>query len=201
MDYRAGSSLELSPSDSSDGTYMWDEEGLEPIGSIHPCGSYDSSEVNSIDILNNLDSCDLEDDDLMLDVDLPEDTPCDNVECENMNRYERPDRNIRQQKEGLWKRAAQRWNTQDHYHLGPTDHYSHVRNDLNRSCSYLDSLPVSHLEKAFVVKCPPKRWRLQDLIAQVEESHLGLLAISQILKEQQLCCQSRVLEQWAWGPS
>ncbi|XP_063163819.1 serine-rich coiled-coil domain-containing protein 2 [Candoia aspera] len=146
MDFRAGSSFELSPSDSSDGTYMWDEEGLEPIGSVHPCGSYDSSEMNSIDVLNNLDSCDLEDDDLMLDVDLPEDPPCDNVECENMNRYERPDRNIRQQKEGLWKRAAQRWNTQDHYHLGPTDHYSHVRNDLNRSCNYLDSLPVSHLE-------------------------------------------------------
>lgn len=30
------------------------------------------------DILNNLESCDLEDDDLMLDVDLPEDTPLDN---------------------------------------------------------------------------------------------------------------------------
>lgn len=29
------------------------------------------------DILNNLDSCDLEDDDLMLDVDLPEDPPHD----------------------------------------------------------------------------------------------------------------------------
>ncbi|XP_007435233.1 serine-rich coiled-coil domain-containing protein 2 isoform X2 [Python bivittatus] len=146
MDYRAGSSFELSPSDSSDGTYMWDEEGLEPIGSVHPCGSYDSSEMNSIDILNNLDSCDLEDDDLMLDVDLPEDTPCDNVECENMNRYERPDRNIRQQKEGLWKRAPQRWNTQDHYHLGPPDQYSHARNDLNRSCNYLDAPLVSHLE-------------------------------------------------------
>lgn len=48
MDYRASSSFELSPSDSSDGTYMWDEEGLEPIGSVHPCGSYDSSEMNSI---------------------------------------------------------------------------------------------------------------------------------------------------------
>ncbi|NXK38440.1 CCSE2 protein, partial [Piprites chloris] len=48
MNYRAGSSFELSPSDSSDGTYMWDEEGLEPIGSVHPCGSYDSSEMNSI---------------------------------------------------------------------------------------------------------------------------------------------------------
>lgn len=32
----------------------------------------------SQDILNNLESCDLEDDDLMLDVDLPEDTPLEN---------------------------------------------------------------------------------------------------------------------------
>lgn len=32
----------------------------------------------SQDILNNLESCDLEDDDLMLDVDLPEDAPLDN---------------------------------------------------------------------------------------------------------------------------
>ncbi|XP_042313357.1 serine-rich coiled-coil domain-containing protein 2 isoform X1 [Sceloporus undulatus] len=146
MDYRAGSSFELSPSDSSDGTYMWDEEGLEPIGSVHPCGSYDSSEMNSIDILNNLDSCDLEDDDLMLDVDLPEDTPCDNVDCENMNRYERQERNTRQQKEGLWKRMPQRWNAQDHYHLGHTDQYAHSKSDFNRSCNYLDSPPVGHLE-------------------------------------------------------
>ncbi|XP_017339238.1 serine-rich coiled-coil domain-containing protein 2 isoform X2 [Ictalurus punctatus] len=71
-----GSSLELSPSDSSGGTYMWDEEVLEPIGrATQLCGSFDSN-LNSMDILNNLDnldSCDLEDDDLMLDVDLPED--------------------------------------------------------------------------------------------------------------------------------
>ncbi|XP_058262072.1 serine-rich coiled-coil domain-containing protein 2 isoform X2 [Hemibagrus wyckioides] len=71
-----GSSLELSPSDSSGGTYMWDEEVLEPIGqTTQLCGSFDSN-LNSMDILNNLDnldSCDLEDDDLMLDVDLPED--------------------------------------------------------------------------------------------------------------------------------
>ncbi|KAL7990316.1 hypothetical protein Chor_013746 [Crotalus horridus] len=143
MDYRVGSSFELSPSDSSDGTYMWDEEGLEPIGSVHPCGSYDSSEMNSIDILNNLESCDLEDDDLMLDVDLPEDAPYDNEECDNMNRYEQPGRNIRQQKaEGLWKRTPQRWNTQDHYHLSPTEHYSHVRNDLN---SHLEGYGTSGL--------------------------------------------------------
>nr|XP_056705339.1 serine-rich coiled-coil domain-containing protein 2 [Euleptes europaea] len=156
-DYRAGSSFELSPSDSSDGTYMWDEEGLEPIGSVHPCGSYDSSEMNSIDILNNLDSCDLEDDDLMLDVELPEDVPCDNVDCENMNRYERPERNIRQQKEGLWKRTPQRWNTQDHYHLGHPDHYHHGRNDVNRTPNYLGSPPIGHLEGGYGAPCwyPP----------------------------------------------
>ncbi|XP_075279155.1 serine-rich coiled-coil domain-containing protein 2 isoform X2 [Opisthocomus hoazin] len=146
MNYRAGSSFELSPSDSSDGTYMWDEEGLEPIGSVHPCGSYESSEMNSIDILNNLDSCDLEDDDLMLDVDLPEDPPHDKEECENMSRYDRQDRNARQHQEGFWKRAPQqRWNTQDHYHLGHTDHYIHGKNDLNRGSNYLES-PVGHFE-------------------------------------------------------
>ncbi|XP_016154828.1 PREDICTED: serine-rich coiled-coil domain-containing protein 2 isoform X6 [Ficedula albicollis] len=140
MNYRAGSSFELSPSDSSDGTYMWDEEGLEPIGSVHPCGSYDSSEMNSIDILNNLDSCDLEDDDLMLDVDLPEDPPRDKEECENMSRYDRQDRNVRQHQEGFWKRAPQqRWNTQEHYHLGHADHYIHGKNDLNRGSGYLES--------------------------------------------------------------
>uniref|UniRef100_A0A3B1K139 Coiled-coil serine-rich protein 2b n=1 Tax=Astyanax mexicanus TaxID=7994 RepID=A0A3B1K139_ASTMX len=76
-----GSSLDLSPSDSSGGTYMWDEEVLEPLGgATHRCGSYDS-ELNSMDILNNLEnleSCDLEDDDLMLDVDLPEDASLHN---------------------------------------------------------------------------------------------------------------------------
>ncbi|KTG03388.1 hypothetical protein cypCar_00017600 [Cyprinus carpio] len=78
VDRHASSSLELSPSNSSGGTYMWDEEGMEPLGHnthIHRCSSYES-DLNSIDILNNLDntgSCDLEDDDLMLDVDLPED--------------------------------------------------------------------------------------------------------------------------------
>ncbi|XP_054860562.1 serine-rich coiled-coil domain-containing protein 2 isoform X2 [Amphiprion ocellaris] len=82
---QGGSSLDLSPSDScgSGGTYMWDEEGLEPLGgaattasihtnsnTTHHIGSFDS-DINSIDILNNLDS-DLADDDLMLDVDFPE---------------------------------------------------------------------------------------------------------------------------------
>lgn len=72
-DLQHGSSLELSPSDSSGGTYMWDEEVLEPIGqAARLCESFDSN-LNSMDVLNNVDSCDLEEDDLMLDVDLPED--------------------------------------------------------------------------------------------------------------------------------
>ncbi|XP_037353322.1 serine-rich coiled-coil domain-containing protein 2 isoform X4 [Talpa occidentalis] len=145
-DYRAGSSFELSPSDSSDGTYMWDEEGLEPIGNVHPVGSYESSEMNSIDILNNLESCDLEDDDLMLDVDLPEDTPLENVECDNMNRFDRPDRNVRQSQEGFWKRPPQRWGGQEHYHLSHPDHYHHYgKSDLSRGSPYRES-PLGHFE-------------------------------------------------------
>ncbi|NXS32292.1 CCSE2 protein, partial [Pomatostomus ruficeps] len=61
-------------------------------------------------------------------------------ECENMSRYDRQDRNTRQHQEGFWKRAPQqRWNTQDHYHLGHTDHYIHGKNDLNRAPGYLEA--------------------------------------------------------------
>ncbi|XP_053709930.1 serine-rich coiled-coil domain-containing protein 2-like isoform X2 [Synchiropus splendidus] len=75
---QAGSSLDLSPSDScgSGGTYMWDEEGLEPLGGAtnatsHHIGSFDS-DINSIEMMTGLDSADLEEDDLMLDTDLLE---------------------------------------------------------------------------------------------------------------------------------
>lgn len=49
-DVLQASSVELSPSNSSGGTYMWDEDGLEPfIGTgTHQCGSYDNSELNSM---------------------------------------------------------------------------------------------------------------------------------------------------------
>lgn len=49
-DILQASSVELSPSNSSGGTYMWDEDGLEPfIGTgTHHCGSYDNSELNSM---------------------------------------------------------------------------------------------------------------------------------------------------------
>ncbi|NWY68302.1 CCSE2 protein, partial [Erithacus rubecula] len=61
-------------------------------------------------------------------------------ECENMSRYDRQDRNARQHQEGFWKRAPQqRWNTQEHYHLGHADHYIHGKNDLNRGSGYLEA--------------------------------------------------------------
>ncbi|KAM9804131.1 serine-rich coiled-coil domain-containing protein 2 [Neosynchiropus ocellatus] len=89
------SSLELSPSNSSGGTYMWDEEGLEPLGGavVLPCDTYDDSELNSVDILNNLDAPsngELDDDDLMLDVDLPEDGTHDFAAMSQSERGRRP---------------------------------------------------------------------------------------------------------------
>ncbi|XP_067311550.1 serine-rich coiled-coil domain-containing protein 2 isoform X2 [Pseudorasbora parva] len=115
VDRHAASSLELSPSNSSGGTYMWDEEGMEPLGHnthIHRCSSYES-DLNSIDILNNLEntgSCDLEDDDLMLDVDLPEDGALHN---DGMAHFERSERGGRP---AQWRRRQQRWGGIDHAH-------------------------------------------------------------------------------------
>ncbi|XP_030011379.1 serine-rich coiled-coil domain-containing protein 2 isoform X2 [Sphaeramia orbicularis] len=108
------SSVELSPSNSSGGTYMWDEEGLEPLGGhgTHPCGSYDDSELNSLDILNNLDPLgtgDLDEDDLMLDVDLPEDGLHD---TDRMSHVERSDRSGRQGQ----RRKQHRWSAPDNFH-------------------------------------------------------------------------------------
>ncbi|XP_077585803.1 serine-rich coiled-coil domain-containing protein 2 isoform X2 [Stigmatopora nigra] len=68
------SSLELSPSNSSGGTYMWDEEGLEPLGEpgLYSSNLYDGSQINNVDILNNVEVDD-DDNDLILNLDLPED--------------------------------------------------------------------------------------------------------------------------------
>ncbi|KAM6915927.1 LOW QUALITY PROTEIN: serine-rich coiled-coil domain-containing protein 2 [Xenentodon cancila] len=105
------SSVELSPSNSSGGTYMWDEEGLEPLGEheMHPLNSYDDSELNSMDILNNLDPLgtgDLDDDDLMLDVDLPED---------GLHDFDRMSHNERTSRQGQ-RRKQHRWSAPDHFH-------------------------------------------------------------------------------------
>ncbi|XP_054655037.1 serine-rich coiled-coil domain-containing protein 2 isoform X2 [Dunckerocampus dactyliophorus] len=105
-------SLELSPSNSSGGTYMWDEEGLEPLGGpgTHPCDLYDDSELNSMDILNNLhppgagEVDDDSDDDLMLDIDLPEDSVHD---ADSMSNGESTARRQGQ------RRKHQRWSGPD----------------------------------------------------------------------------------------
>lgn len=49
-DVLQASSLELSPSNSSGGTYMWDEDGLEAFvgAGMHPCDNNDDSELNSM---------------------------------------------------------------------------------------------------------------------------------------------------------
>ncbi|CAG6016724.1 unnamed protein product [Menidia menidia] len=107
-------SVEVSPSNSSSGTYMWDEEGLEPLGGCgtHLLDSYDDSELNSMDILNNLDppgTGDLEDDDLMLDVDLPEDGLHGFYRMSHNERMERASRQGQ-------RRKQHRWSGPDHLH-------------------------------------------------------------------------------------
>ncbi|XP_040923109.1 serine-rich coiled-coil domain-containing protein 2-like isoform X2 [Toxotes jaculatrix] len=117
---QGGSSLDLSPSDScgSGGTYMWDEEGLEPLGGVvttasinsnttHHIGSFDS-DLNSIDILNNLDSCDLEDDDLMLDADFAEDVSL-HSDGDGMSHM------------AQWRRRQLCWGTQDVHNDNESD--------------------------------------------------------------------------------
>ncbi|XP_020337478.1 serine-rich coiled-coil domain-containing protein 2 isoform X2 [Oncorhynchus kisutch] len=122
-DFLQGSSLELSPSNSSGGTYMWDEEDLEPLGPrTHPCESYDDSDrLNSMDILNNLDPlepADLEDDDLMLDVDLPEDGSLrtQTAVAPDADEMAHSDRSERGGRKGHWRRRQPRWNGLDHFH-------------------------------------------------------------------------------------
>ncbi|XP_067828488.1 serine-rich coiled-coil domain-containing protein 2-like isoform X2 [Heptranchias perlo] len=133
--YAMGSSFELSPSSSSAGTYMWDEEGMEALGTVQQCGSLESSEMNSLDILNNLESGDLDEDDLMLDVDLPEDTPCKMEACETMAHLERSERGSRNQ--GFWRKRYPRWSGQEQYH--------HGNNELQRS-PISQEPPVGHFD-------------------------------------------------------
>ncbi|XP_047281324.1 serine-rich coiled-coil domain-containing protein 2 isoform X8 [Homo sapiens] len=68
------------------------------------------------------------------------------MECDNMNRFDRPDRNVRQPQEGFWKRPPQRWSGQEHYHLSHPDHYHHHgKSDLSRGSPYRES-PLGHFE-------------------------------------------------------
>lgn len=82
----------------------------------------------------------------MLDVDLPEDASLENVECDNMNRFDRSDRNIRHSQEGFWKRSPQRWSGQEHYPLSHSDRsHHHGKSDLSRGSPYRES-PLGHFE-------------------------------------------------------
>ncbi|XP_054455741.1 serine-rich coiled-coil domain-containing protein 2 [Anoplopoma fimbria] len=137
-DVLQASSVELSPSNSSGGTYMWDEDGLEPIGGpgIHPCDNYDDSELNSMDILNNLDppgTGDLDDDDLMLDVDLPEDGLHD---ADRMSHFEPSERAVRQGQ----RRRHHRWSGPDHFYNDSRAHV--VQNYDALKTSRISSRPV-----------------------------------------------------------
>ncbi|XP_028323831.1 serine-rich coiled-coil domain-containing protein 2-like isoform X3 [Gouania willdenowi] len=154
------SSLELSPSNSSGGTYMWDEEGLEPleIPVSHPLETYDDTELNSMDILNNLDHRGTEelDDDLMLDVDLPEDGLHD---LERMSQIERQERSNRQGQ----RRKHHHWIGPDNFNHDNRarvfQHYDGFKTpripsrtvpSQNRHHGYqqiLDELPLEHMNK------------------------------------------------------
>ncbi|KAM6998028.1 serine-rich coiled-coil domain-containing protein 2 isoform 3-T3 [Tautogolabrus adspersus] len=155
------SSLELSPSNSSGGTYMWDEDGLEPLDGprTHPCDSYDDSELNSMDILNNLDpqgNGELDDNDLMLDVDLPEDGLHDS---DRMSHIERSERAGRQGQ----RRKPHRWSGPEHIHnesrANVFQHYDGLRSSRissqsvpseGRQHSYmsaLDEITLKHMSQ------------------------------------------------------
>lgn len=114
----AGSSLELSPSNSSSGTYMWDEDGLEPLGgpASHPCDSFDFSSIDILNTLEPLGAAELEEDDLMLDVDLPEDSL---HESDQLSLMERSDRG----RQG--PRRRQHWSGPDHFHNSRVHGFQH----------------------------------------------------------------------------
>ncbi|XP_072522737.1 serine-rich coiled-coil domain-containing protein 2 isoform X2 [Salminus brasiliensis] len=169
-----GSSLDLSPSDSSGGTYMWDEEVLEPLGgATHGCGSYDS-DLNSMDILNNLEnleSCDLEDDDLMLDVDLPEDASL-HSDVDGVSHYERSESGYWP---GQWRRRQQRWARLEQHHNNnraavlPSFDDCHLQGLGKRGSGHasLDELMLKHMAQ----DCSSVKEQLLQLrrLLQIEE--------------------------------
>ncbi|XP_061084686.1 serine-rich coiled-coil domain-containing protein 2 [Conger conger] len=170
IDFPPGSSLELSPSNSSGGTYMWDEEGLEPLCCTHPCGSYDS-DINSTDIVDHLESCDLEDDDLMLDVDLTEDASL-HSDADGMSHFEHSERGGRQ---GHWRRRQHHWAGPDHFHndnrrgllqlgrVGPA-----VRPDGHMGA--LDQMTLRHMAQ----DCTSVKAQLLKLKSLLQMEDLGL---------------------------
>ncbi|XP_028982838.1 serine-rich coiled-coil domain-containing protein 2 isoform X3 [Betta splendens] len=135
------SSVELSPSNSSGGTYMWDEEGFEPLPGpgTHLLDSFDDSELNSMDILNNLDplgSGELDDDDLMLDVDLPEDGvhDADGMSC--TERSERAGRPGQRRRHPRWAGPSCR---------GSRAQFSQHHGDVKAPRMPLDEVTLQHM--------------------------------------------------------
>ncbi|XP_034008275.1 serine-rich coiled-coil domain-containing protein 2 isoform X1 [Trematomus bernacchii] len=152
-DVLQASSVEMSPSNSSGGTYMWDEDGLDPLGGpgTHPCDSYDDSDLNSIDMLNNLDppaSGELDEDDLMLDVDLPEEGLHD---ADRMSHFERSERAGRQGQ----RRRHHRWSGPDNFY---NDSRAHV-------VQHYDGLKASRISSRSV----PSEGRQHGYMAMLDE--------------------------------
>uniref|UniRef100_A0A3Q1I882 Coiled-coil serine-rich protein 2a n=1 Tax=Anabas testudineus TaxID=64144 RepID=A0A3Q1I882_ANATE len=143
------SSVEMSPSNSSGGTYMWDEEGFEALGGpeTHPLDSYDESELNSMDILNNFDppgTGELNDDDLMLDVDLPEDGLHD---VDRMSQIERSERYGRQGQ----RRKHHRWSGPDHSYNDSRAHLFQHYDDLKAPRMSSWSIPPERRQHGYTV--------------------------------------------------
>ncbi|KAL0964492.1 hypothetical protein UPYG_G00324580 [Umbra pygmaea] len=133
-DFLQGSSQDLSQLNSSGATYMWDEEVLEPLGppSQHPCEIYNQSDhFIRMDIRKNVDNqepADLEYDDLMLDVDLDDNSSHHNglspvavcgkrLDAARMAHCDRSERGGGSH----WKRRHHRRNVPDAFHndMGP----------------------------------------------------------------------------------
>ncbi|XP_077470014.1 serine-rich coiled-coil domain-containing protein 2 isoform X2 [Stigmatopora argus] len=128
------SSLELSPSNSSGGTYMWDEEGLEPLGEPGSYSShlYDGSGLNNVDILNNLPvEVDDDDNELMLDLDLPEDG------LHDFNTMSNGDSVPHRQGQ---RRRNHRWNGGDHLANDGRAPFFHHYDALKSSKMYLQAV-------------------------------------------------------------
>ncbi|XP_037321267.2 serine-rich coiled-coil domain-containing protein 2 isoform X1 [Pungitius pungitius] len=147
------SSVELSPSNSSGGTYMWDEDGLEPLGrpGTRSGDGYDDSELNGMDVLNNLDppgSGDLDDDDLMLDVDLQEDGVHD---ADGMSHFERSDR------------AGRQGQRRRHHRRSGPDHF--CNDSRTHAVQHYDGVKVSRIPPRPV----PSEGRQSDYKAMLDE--------------------------------
>ncbi|XP_047207533.1 serine-rich coiled-coil domain-containing protein 2 isoform X3 [Girardinichthys multiradiatus] len=185
-----GSSVELSPSNSSGGTYMWDEEGLEPLGEPKsPLGTYEDSEINSMDILKILDPLgtgDLDDNDLMLDVDLPEDSLHD---FDSMSLMERSDRGGQQGQ----RRKQHRWSGSDHSFHDSRLHF--FNNYDNHKTSRFPSRPIQSDGKQPVYKPILDEPTIEDMTQDCSVLRNQLLRLKTLLQLEETESPADVCEQ------